>query len=303
VTGDYGRLALAKMAAFALLGWFGWWHRRRTLPGVAAGSASAFTRLAAVEALVMAAAMGLAVALGRTAPSDAAAENAFEALLGEAPLPEMTAARLAGLWKFDLPFTVLVGVLALLYAAGIARRRRHPVSRTVCWYAGLLIIVVATQSGIGRYAFEATSAQLLQFVLLSGLAAALLVAGAPIRLAMDALRPARIPGDRGPREWLLLWRTTRMARTTGHPLVASALLIGGSLAFFLPPWSDGIRTGELRHTAMNLVALVLGLLFVTALARFTRLARRSSRQESAEVGRAVAHLAEDLGLQSGDPVR
>jgi putative copper export protein len=35
-TSDYGRLVLGKIAAFVVLGWFGWWHRTRTLPGGAA---------------------------------------------------------------------------------------------------------------------------------------------------------------------------------------------------------------------------------------------------------------------------
>ena len=44
----------------------GWWHRRTTLPGVAAGDPAAFRRLAVVELLIMAGTIGLAVALSRT---------------------------------------------------------------------------------------------------------------------------------------------------------------------------------------------------------------------------------------------
>jgi putative copper resistance protein D len=44
----------------------GWWHRRSTLPALEAGKAWAFWRLAAVEIAVMAATVGLAVALSRT---------------------------------------------------------------------------------------------------------------------------------------------------------------------------------------------------------------------------------------------
>ena len=55
VTTDYGRLALGKIIAFAALGWFGWWHRERTIPALHDRKPRAFARLAAVEAAVMAA--------------------------------------------------------------------------------------------------------------------------------------------------------------------------------------------------------------------------------------------------------
>ncbi|WP_395105892.1 cytochrome c oxidase assembly protein [Actinomadura sp. SCN-SB] len=257
VTGDYGRLAIAKGVAFAVLGWFGWWHRRRTLPAVAAGSVYGFARLAAVETVVMAAAMGLAVALSRTAPSEAAVEEgAVQALLGQAPLAEPTLGRLVTLWRFDLFFAVLVVVLAGLYAAGVARSRSWPGARVLSWYAGLLVVVVATQSGVARYAFEETGALVVQQALLAGLASYLLVAGAPVRLVLDVVRPARIDGDRGPHEWLLLLVRTRGAGRA----VGAGLLITVSLLLYVTPLGDALRQGELRHLAVNLAFLAGGVL-------------------------------------------
>lgn len=66
VTTGYGALVFAKAAAFALLVWIGWLHRSSTLPALAVDRPAAFWRLVAVELLVMAAAVGLAVALSRT---------------------------------------------------------------------------------------------------------------------------------------------------------------------------------------------------------------------------------------------
>lgn len=66
VTTTYGGLLLAKAAALVVLGGFGAWHRRATLRRVRAGSATAFRRVAAAEVVVMAATVGLAVALART---------------------------------------------------------------------------------------------------------------------------------------------------------------------------------------------------------------------------------------------
>jgi putative copper export protein len=66
VTTGYGALVFAKAAAFAALVGIGWWHRRATLPALAAKKPTAFWRLAAVELTLMAATVGLAVALSRT---------------------------------------------------------------------------------------------------------------------------------------------------------------------------------------------------------------------------------------------
>ena len=62
----YGGVLLAKGVTLAVLLAAGAAHRRRTLPGLAAGAPRSFRRLAAGEMTVMAAAFALAVALSRT---------------------------------------------------------------------------------------------------------------------------------------------------------------------------------------------------------------------------------------------
>ncbi|MET0931792.1 MAG: CopD family protein [Aeromicrobium sp.] len=65
----YGRLIIAKAALLVVLGGFGVWHRRRVLANVSGERelpTATVLRVVAVEALVMAGTMGLAVALSRT---------------------------------------------------------------------------------------------------------------------------------------------------------------------------------------------------------------------------------------------
>jgi putative copper export protein len=66
VTTGYGAIVFAKASAFASLVGIGWWHRSRSLPALQLGRDWVFWRLAAVELAVMAATIGLAVALSRT---------------------------------------------------------------------------------------------------------------------------------------------------------------------------------------------------------------------------------------------
>ena len=62
----YGWLLLGKLAAFVILGGFGWWHRSSTLPALAGGRPAAFARFATVELVVTLLAVALAVALSRS---------------------------------------------------------------------------------------------------------------------------------------------------------------------------------------------------------------------------------------------
>lgn len=68
---DFGRLVVLKALALGGLVTVGWWHRRRSLPALAAGGRGVFRRVAWVELMIFAATMGLAVALSRTPAPDA----------------------------------------------------------------------------------------------------------------------------------------------------------------------------------------------------------------------------------------
>jgi putative copper export protein len=68
VGSGYGWLLIAKTGAFAALGWFGWRHRRRTLPALREDRPGAFRRFAGAEVAVLLATIALAVALAASPP-------------------------------------------------------------------------------------------------------------------------------------------------------------------------------------------------------------------------------------------
>ena len=68
LTTPWGLLVLAKVVLLGWLGLMGAAHRQLTLPTLERGQPGAFGRLAAGEVLLMAAVMGLSVALARTTP-------------------------------------------------------------------------------------------------------------------------------------------------------------------------------------------------------------------------------------------
>ncbi|MEV4677784.1 bifunctional copper resistance protein CopD/cytochrome c oxidase assembly protein [Actinomadura sp. NPDC049382] len=265
-TTNYGRLALGKIVAFGVLGWFGWWHRERTLPALAAGKPGAFARFGSVEAAVMAATMGLAVALARTAPPPPTApESAVKSLLGYDMPPEVTPMRLLTLWQFDLFFAVLAAVLGGLYLAAVVRLRRRgdswPVGRTAAWILGLVAILAVTQTGVAKYAPILFSVHMAQHMVLNMLVPIFLVVGAPVTLALRALKPARVRGDRGPREWLTALLHSRYLAVIAHPAVATLIFVVSTFALYFTPLFEAAMRNHLGHIAMMVHFLAAGSLF------------------------------------------
>ncbi|MFC4532338.1 cytochrome c oxidase assembly protein [Sphaerisporangium dianthi] len=265
-TTSYGLIVLAKTAAFAALGVIGRGHRGRTLSDLTAGRPGAFTRLATAEGMIMLVAVGLAVALSRTAPPplDLPVDRAFE-LLGYLVPPPISVANLATLWWFDLFFAMVAALLAGLYGAGVvrlARRGDHwPVGRTISWGAGVLLLVLATQSGIARYAPVLFSVHMTEHMILSMLVPIFLVLGAPVTMALRALKPAARRGDRGPREWITVILHSRFVKVVTHPAIATALFIVSTYALYFTPLFAAAMEEHLGHIAMTVHFLITGSLF------------------------------------------
>ncbi|GAA4491738.1 cytochrome c oxidase assembly protein [Actinoallomurus oryzae] len=277
-TTDYGRLVLVKLALFVVLGVFGYLHRERTLPALMAHNPKgyarpavtrppwAFVRLAGVEIMVMAATLGVAVALARTAPPAVTTnEDAVTSVIGFPMPPPITVGRLATMWRPDLFFAVLVIVLAGLYAAGVARLRARgdawPVGRTISWGLGLVTIVAVTMTGMATYSPVLFSTHMIQHMVLSMLSPILLVLGAPVTLALRALKPAAIRGDRGPREWLTIVLHSRTLRFIGHPATATVIFIASTYTVYFTPLFGYLMRAHIGHLAMLVHFLASGILF------------------------------------------
>lgn len=265
-TSDYGMIAVAKIVAFVLLGYVGYWHRQRTLVQLQAGRPHAFTRLAGGETVLMLATVGLAVALSRTPPPEFSipADRAYE-LLGF-PLPEeITLGNVFALWWFDLFFAVVAAALAGLYAVGVRRLRRRgdawPWGRTASWFAGVAMLVFATQSGLARYAQVMFDVHMIEHMTLSMIVPIFLVLGGPVTLALRALKPAARKGDRGPREWITTILHSRFTKVVTHPVVATSIFIGSTYALYFTSLFESAMTEHLGHIWMTLHFLLSGCLF------------------------------------------
>jgi putative copper resistance protein D len=267
----YGVLLLVKIALFLLLGVAGWWHRRRVL--ARAGKSlqrKVFLRLAGAEVVVMAVAVGFATALSRTPPPIGTDpdESTAEALLGEA-MPPALGVDLHWLtqWRVDSLWVPVAVVAVAVYAVGVRRLRqrgdRWPVGRTVAWVLGWVAMVVATSASPGVYSRVLFSMHMVQHMTIALLVPSLLVFGAPVTLAMRALR-ARRDGTRGPREWLLAVVHSRVLAFLGNPMVAAGLFVASMGVFYYSPLFELALRTHSGHVLMTIHFLLSGYLLASA---------------------------------------
>lgn len=261
----YGQLVLVKTCALVALGAVGLAQRRVATRALDAGERRPFIHIATAEILLFAFAVGTAVALSRTAtpPFEGIPDNE---LLGFPEPPPVSAGDLAGSWLLEPLFAAFAVASAALYLAGVRRLRRRgqawPMARTAAFLAGSTMVIVASGSGLARYAPLLFSVFAVQHLALSALAPALLAAGGPVRLALAALPATDDPAVwPGPREWLERALRGRATRALTHPLVAAGLYLAGLYGTYMFGLYELTLRSHAAHLAAGAVLLAIGLLF------------------------------------------
>lgn len=274
----YGALVIAKTLSLVILGVMGALYRGRLLGKLEEGKQKNFTvvsRMIAAELTVMGVASGLASALARTQTPipqiparDFAQATPAEILTGEPLPPEFTWSKLFTLWELDLLWA-LIAVFAIVYYVWghlrLATRGDHwPISRTIFWVSGMLLLIFATNSGLVVYGTYLFSIHMLGHMLLSMAVPLLLVLGAPVTLASRAIA-ARKDGSRGPREWILVAVHSRYLAVIGHPVVAAAIFGLSLIVFYYSPLFEWALREHLGHMWMTAHFVFSGYLFAQAL--------------------------------------
>jgi cytochrome c oxidase assembly factor CtaG len=267
-TTNYGLMVIAKVTALLALGVFGYFQRLRGVRNVVAtGSGRALVKLAAFEVLVMMITIGIAAGLARTPPpqQETLRPSNVEIRIGYSLDGPPTFGRLIADWRFDLIFGTAAIVLAVLYLLGVRRLRARgdswPVGRTVAWLCGCAVILLATSSGIGRYSPAMFSVHMISHMLLSMLAPILLALGGAVTLALRALPAAGRDNPPGPREWLLAFVQSPVARFLTHPVVALVLFVGSFYVLYFSGLFDYALDLHWAHLAMNAHFLLTGYVF------------------------------------------
>ena len=272
LTSPYGIVLLVKIGALVALGILGAWYRVRLIARIDDDAASRrFWGLIALELAFMGIASGAAAALARTPPPVDTSLSALTPaqILTGAPLPpEFTVERWLTAWDIDLLWAFAVGFGAFFYLAGVIRLHRRgdrwPIYRTVLWLVGLALLLWVTGGPINVYQDYLFSVHMVGHMLLSMAIPLCLVAGAPVTLAMRAIRK-RDDGTRGGREWILWAVHSPFSRVVTHPLFAAAMFIGSLWVFYYTDLFRWSLYDHIGHEWMVAHFLIAGYLFTLSL--------------------------------------
>ncbi|MBV9444965.1 MAG: cytochrome c oxidase assembly protein [Streptosporangiaceae bacterium] len=175
-------------------------------------------------------------------------------------LPPISLAQVFARWQFAPIVTTFVVVAAVLYLWGVYRVwRRHPVRpwpwwRTALFGGGLVVIVLATESGIGSYDDVLFWDHMIQHLLLLMVAPPLLVVGQPGTLLLHASRnPVHTWAKRAMR--------SRVVSGLTFPAFGVVLYVGTIVGTHLTSFMNLAITNDAVHEAEHVLYLVAGYLY------------------------------------------
>jgi len=163
-------------------------------------------------------------------------------------------------WAVDPGLVLALALTATMYLGAVRRagrpspRAAWPLTRTVAFLGGLAGVAVALESGLDGYAEELLSIHMVGHLVLVLVAAPLLLAGAPITLALRTLPPDS-------RRGLARALKGRAARVLSHPSIGLLALGVAMVLTHLTPLYGWALAHPLTHDAEHLLYLGCGLLF------------------------------------------
>jgi cytochrome c oxidase assembly factor CtaG len=173
-------------------------------------------------------------------------------------------------WSFD-PFLIIAIVVAIWHEIGLARlaarsrpeRTRERRIRSIWFYAGLAVLLLAVQSPVDYWADDYFFVHMIQHLLLMFAAPTLIVAGAPWQPLLDAL--PRGAGKAATREVLTAGWTRPLRAVAGfalRPWVAIVIFNVVMIFWHLPgPYDLGERNQAVHIWLMHGSFFAAGLLF------------------------------------------
>jgi cytochrome c oxidase assembly factor CtaG len=175
-------------------------------------------------------------------------------------LPPYGLSALVTQWQFAPVVTGVVTVLAAFYGWGVVRVARHhparpwPWWRTTSFAAGLLVVVAATQSGIGAYDDVLFYDHMIQHLLLLMVAPPLLIAGQPLTLLLHASRNPL-------HTWAKRVVRSPVASFLTWPVLGALCYAVAVLAAHLTAVASYVERNQVAHNTEHALFLVIGYLF------------------------------------------
>lgn len=266
---NYALIVVLKVVLTVFLVMVGYAHRKNlSVADMKSVNWAKYAQLITVELFIMIVALALGSWLSTNQPPAPAQGTRFDAATTVAGLPMPGAPSITRvLLAFD-PDALFIGILVLalaLYLRGVVILQRQgdkwPVSRTIYFIVGCLIIGFATSGGLGVYAYFAFSYHMVAHMVLGMVAPIFIILSAPITLALRTLPQGRTPDERGVRGTLIAALHSRLVSIWVNPIVALALFDGSLFVLYLTPLFGGMMLSHTGHFIMDLHFILAGLLF------------------------------------------
>jgi putative membrane protein len=174
---------------------------------------------------------------------------------------------LLGGWQLNGAL-VVIAFVAFAYAAGARRAHRWPAARSVAFAGGLAVLALALCSGIEVWADRRLSVHMAQHLLMTFVAAPLLVLGAPVRLAL-----ASTSRDTG--RAIARLASGRLGLIL-HAAVAAVVFAAATLLLHLPGVYDAAVRSDWIHVLVHAAFLGTAIVFWTPLLAPEPIAHRMS---------------------------
>lgn len=267
-TTGYGQVTLMKVGLIIALGVMGFVVRKQITPRMSESSSrvAAFARVAGIELLIMAMAIGLGVALASSPYPRVEVDlpSYGESLLGFVYPPAPSVENVAFGGRIEPFFLAMSLIAAALYSVGYfklrARGDHWPLMRYLSWMGGIAVVIWCTNAGIASYAMVSVGLHMLQHMTLTMLGPILLVLGAPATLALRALPPSRT-NERGPREWLVWFLHSTLTRILTNPFYVFVVYVIGLYGLYFTPAFGWLMGSHVGHVVMQVHFIVSGYLF------------------------------------------
>lgn len=155
-----------------------------------------------------------------------------------------------------------------LYLAGVIRLHRRgdrwPVGRTINWVLGWLVFIWATNGFLGIYGRVSFSWHMTVHMVEAMIVPIFLVLGAPVTLALRALKP-RQDGTLGPRELVLGLVHSPYLKAVGNPIFAAVFFFASLVVFYWTGLFELALTTHTGHLIMTAHFILAGYFFAWVL--------------------------------------
>lgn len=242
-----------------------WWWRRRNWPKVGEPQLNSLARDAALVILAVAC---LSAAAHLPPPRFLVPQTSQVNYLGYDVDVPATFALLAGPGRPNLLWALLcaLAISGYLWGVGVVRRsgRSWPVSRTIFWLAGWLLMLYLATSGLWMYSTAVFSWHMLVHMTVNMMVPVLCVLGAPLSLwALARTAPGERP--RGLADLLAEVGQNRLVRVLLSPPVLWLNYVSSLFLVYFTPLFGWLMRYHWAHQLMLLHFMVAGYLFFNML--------------------------------------